>query len=118
MTSSVFAHLDHVLGSRDPAVDQRRARRDLVDMVSHATARGRSQSIRIINISSLGLMCRTDGDLLKGERVSVWLPIVKDYEAEIRWVEGNRVGMEFYTAIEPRIYDAMLSLIPPRRTEW
>jgi hypothetical protein len=118
MSSSVFASLGHVMRSRDPAVEQRRANRDLVDMVSHATARGRTHGVRIINISALGLMCRCDDMLLKGERVSVWLPILKDHPAEIRWVEENRVGMEFIEPIAPRIYDAMLSLIPPRRTAW
>ncbi|MBA4091854.1 PilZ domain-containing protein [Sphingobium sp. 3R8] len=118
MSSSVFANLGHVLRSRDPAVDQRRAQRELVDMVSHVTAQGRSHGVRIINISALGLMCRSDSALLQGERVSIWLPILKDYPAEIRWVEDGRVGMEFYEPISPKIYDAMLSLIPPRRTAW
>lgn len=117
-TSSVFANLGHVLRSRDPSIDQRRANRDLVDMVSHATMRGRSQGVRIINISALGLMCRSDADLVAGERVHVWLPILKDYPAEIRWVEDSRAGMEFFEPIPPRIYDAMLALIPPRRTAW
>lgn len=87
-------------------------------MVSHATARGQTHGIRIINISALGLMCRTDADLLQGERVSVWLPILTDYVADVRWVENGRVGMEFDEPITPKIYDAMLSIIPPRRTAW
>ena len=45
-------------------------------------------------------------------------PILKDVPAEIRWVEDNRVGMEFIDPIETRIYDALLTLIPPRRTAW
>lgn len=118
MSTSVFAHLGHVLRSRDPAVDQRRAQRELVDMVSHVTAHGRSHGVRIINISALGLMCRSDTSLTQGERVSIWLPILKDYPAEIRWMEDGRVGMEFCAPIIPKIYDAMLSLMPPRRTAW
>lgn len=118
MSSSVFANLGHVLRSRDPAIDQRRARRDLVDMVSHATARGRTHEVHIINISALGLMCRTDADLLKGERISLWLPVVNDYAAEVRWVEEGRIGVEFIEPIAPRLYDMLLSLIPPRRTAW
>jgi hypothetical protein len=53
-----------------------------------------------------------------GERVSVWLPVIKDVEAEVRWAEDGRVGMEFREPIKPRIYEAMLSLIPPRQTAW
>ena len=118
MSSSVFANLGHVLRSRDPSVEQRRAQRDLVDMVSHATARGRTHGIRIINISALGLMCRTDADLLTGEHVTVWLPVLTDYAAVIRWAEDGRIGMEFAEPIKPRLYDAVTALIPPRRTAW
>lgn len=116
--SSVLANLAHVAKSRDPEVNQRRAPRVLVDMVSHVMARGRSHGVRIINISPLGLMCRTDAELLIGERVNIWLPIVKDVRAEVRWAEDGRVGVEFMDPIQPRIYDAMLSLIPPRQTAW
>ncbi|MEG8223731.1 PilZ domain-containing protein [Sphingomonas sp. HH69] len=116
--SSLFAHLDHVLRSRDPAVDQRRARRDLVDLVSHVTVGRRAHSVRIINLSPLGLMCRSDERVSVGERVTVWLPLVQDMPADIRWVEDGRIGMEFIEPIKPRIYDALMALIPPRRTAW
>ena len=116
--SSLFAHLDHVQRSRDPAVDQRRARRDLVDLVSHVTAGHHAHSVRIINLSPLGLMCRSDESVSVGERVTVWLPLVQDMPADIRWVEDGRIGMEFIEPIKPRIYDALMALIPPRRTAW
>ncbi|WP_298395973.1 PilZ domain-containing protein [Sphingobium sp.] len=118
MSSSIFANLRHVLRSRDPAIDQRRAKRDLVDMVSHIMANGRSHSVRIINISMLGLMCRSDSVFMSGDRISIWLPILQDYPAEVRWTEDGRIGMEFFEPITPKIYDAMLTLIPPRRTAW
>lgn len=118
MSSSVFASLDHLNRSRDPSVELRRARRELVDMPSHLSSGGHSHPIRIINISALGLMCRTEATLLAAERITVWLPVLKDYPAEIRWAEDGRVGMEFFEPITPRIYDAMLSLIPPRQTAW
>jgi len=116
--SSVFANLNHVMRSRDPGVDQRRAARDLVDMVSHVTARGRTHGVRIINISALGAMCRSEGELLMGERLTIWLPILKDHPAEVRWVEDGRLGVEFLQPIAPRIYDALMALVPPRRTAW
>ena len=116
--SSVLASLAQVARSRDPSINQRRAQRVLVDMVSHIMARGRTHGVRVINISELGLMCRTDAEVLIGERVSVWLPVVKDVEAEVRWAEDGRVGMEFREPIKPRIYEAMLNLIPPRQTAW
>lgn len=115
---SMFASLNHLNRSRDPSVNQRRAQRDLVDMVSHITAQGRTHGTRIINISALGLMCRTEAEMVIGERVTVWLPVVKNQAGEVRWAEDGRVGIEFLEPIEPRIYDAMLSLIPPRQTAW
>lgn len=115
---SVFANLDHLNLSRDPALNQRRAQRDLVDMVSHITVQGRTHGTRIINISALGLMCRTETPFAVGQRVTVWLPVVKDLAAEVRWVEEGRVGVEFLKPIDPPVYDAMLALIPPRQTAW
>ncbi|MCP1470702.1 hypothetical protein J3E64_002395 [Sphingobium sp. OAS761] len=116
--SSVFANLGHVMRSRDPSIEQRRASRDLVDMVSHATGRGHTHGVRIINISILGLMCRTDGEWLMGERATIWLPVLKDYPAMVRWVEDGRIGMEFLEPIKPRVYERMMALIPPRQTAW
>lgn len=118
MSSSVFANLGHVMRSRDPSVDQRRVSRDLVDMVSHVTAHGRTHGVRIINISALGLMCRSDEPLVAGSRVEVWLPVLKDRPADIRWIEDGRIGMEFIEQIPATSYDAMMALIPPRRTAW
>ncbi len=114
----MFASLSHLNQSRDPAINQRRAQRDLVDMVSHITAQGRTHGTRIINISALGLMCRTEAQLAIGERVTIWLPIVKEQAGEVRWAEEGRIGVEFRERIEARTYDAMLSLIPPRQTAW
>lgn len=116
--SSLFANLNHVMRSRDPGVDQRRVARDLVDMVSHVTARGRTHGVRIINISALGAMCRSEGEVLTGERLTIWLPILKDHPAEVRWVEDGRLGIEFLQPIAPRTYDALMALVPPRRTAW
>ncbi|HKY81655.1 MAG TPA: PilZ domain-containing protein [Sphingobium sp.] len=115
---SVLASLAHVAKSSDPGVNQRRAPRVLVDMVSHIAAQGRTHGVRIINISALGLMCRTDAPLMIGERISVWLPVVKNVQAEVRWAEDGRVGVEFRQPIEPSVYESMLELIPPRQTAW
>lgn len=116
--SSVLASLAQVARSRDPSINQRRTARVLVDMVSHIAARGRTHGVRVINISELGLMCRTDAEVAIGERISVWLPMVKDVQADVRWAEDGRVGVEFCEPVDPRVYEAMLSLIPPRQTAW
>jgi hypothetical protein len=115
---SLFANLNHVMRSRDPTVEDRRAVRDLVDLISHITASGRTYGIRVINVSPLGLMCRTDADIALGEKITVWLPLVHDIRVEIRWVENGRVGLEFLSPIPHVAYDKMLALMPARRTAW
>lgn len=90
----------------------------LVDLVSHIAVRGRTHGVRVINISPLGLMCRTNAEVTIGERISVWLPMVKDVIAEVRWAEEGRVGMEFRQPIDPEAFDDMLLLTPPRQTAW
>ncbi|WHO37507.1 PilZ domain-containing protein [Sphingobium sp. AP49] len=116
--SSVFANLGHVMRSRDPSIDQRRVSRDLVDMVSHITVHGRTHGVRIINISALGLMCRAEEALTAVGPAHVWLPLLKDRPADIRWIEDGRIGLEFIDPIPAASYDAMMALIPPRRTAW
>ncbi len=116
--SSRFASLQHVIRSSDPLEDRRRSARDLVDMISHMRAQGRIQSVRIINISMHGLMCRTDAQIAAGEHVDLWLPLLNDYPAEVRWSQEGRVGVEFKTPVAPDLYARMLPLIPPRRTVW
>lgn len=115
---SVLASLAHVAKSREPAVNQRRAPRILVDMVSHIILHGRTHGVRIINISAMGLMCRTDTPLMIGERISVWLPVLKNVQAEVRWAEDGRIGVEFRKPIDPSVYEEMLLLVPPRQTAW
>ncbi|HJT40468.1 MAG TPA: PilZ domain-containing protein [Sphingobium sp.] len=115
---STLASLAHVAQSRDPAGNQRRAPRILVDMVSHIVSHGRTYGVRIINISALGLMCRTDAQVMIGERIFIWLPVIKDVQAEVRWAEDSRIGVEFRAPIEPGVYDEMLRLIPRRQTAW
>ena len=116
--SSMLAHLNHIVQSRDPAIDLRRAQRDLVDMVSHMMAHGFDHSIRIINISPLGLMGRCEGTFATGDHVTVSLPVLQDYPADIRWNEDGRVGMEFLTPIEPVNYARLIAIMPRRQTAW
>jgi hypothetical protein len=115
---SVLASLARVARSRDASTNQRRAPRVLVDLVSHISVRGRTHGARVINISPLGLMCRTDAQVAIGERIALWLPLAKEVVAEVRWAEDGRVGVEFRQPIEDSAFEDMMLLIPPRRTAW
>lgn len=112
------ASLASAAKSRDPSFSQRRSPRVLVDIVSHLRARGQTHDIRVINISPLGLMCRTEADVRVGERILIWLPVIRNVRAEVRWAEDGRVGVEFQEPVQLHTYEAMLSLIPPRQTAW
>lgn len=101
----------------DPA-ELRRAPRELVDFETHATGRGGLRTIRVVNISPLGLMARTDDVVTKGESVIFDLPHVRTVEAIIRWTEDGRIGTEFTTPIAAHDYAAMLSFMPRRQTAW
>lgn len=118
MSSNMFANLSHVMRTRDPSHDERRTIRDLVDLVSHVTARGRTHGVRIINVSPLGLMCRSDADLLVGEKLTIWLPLVHNIQAQVRWAENGRFGLEYRTPIPITRYASVLELMPARRVAW
>lgn len=116
--SSLLANLRHVLGSRDPSVEQRRVPRDLVDLDSALHAGGHSHAIRIINLSPLGLMGRSDAALHPGDRITIHLPVIDDRGAIVRWTGDGRIGVEFIEPVAPDLYARMMHIIPPRRTMW
>lgn len=49
----------------------------------------------IRNISDTGAMVETDLLLVKGQAISVELPVVGTRRGEVRWVIGRRAGIEF-----------------------
>jgi hypothetical protein len=96
----------------------RRAPRVLVDFETRATGRAGIREVRVVNISPLGLMARTDENILMGERVIFELPHIRTIEAVVRWVEDGRIGTEFVTPVNARDYETMMQFIPLRQTAW
>lgn len=96
----------------------RRAERELVDFGTKAALRGIMHEIRVINISSLGLMARIDTGVNKGDKLIIELPHVRTVEAIVRWVEDGRIGTEFVTPVPQTDYTLMLISIPKRQTAW
>jgi hypothetical protein len=101
----------------DPS-EGRRAVRELVDFGTQFSLRGKMQDLRVINISSLGLMGRVSADIRQGDRVIIQLPQVRTVEAIVRWVEDGRVGTEFAASISAADYALMLVFMPKRQTVW
>ena len=69
----------------------------------------RQLSVLIVNISVSGLMLRSDATVAVGEWVRVWLPVVGDATAAVRWVLGGRIGCQFETPIAATKYHSVLA---------
>lgn len=100
------------------SAEHRRVVRELVDFGARATSRSGAHDVRIVNISPLGLMGRTSAPFQQGEKVLFELPHVRMVEAEVRWAEDGRIGIEFAKAIDADHYAMMLAFMPQRRTAW
>ncbi|CAN5163986.1 hypothetical protein BH10PSE12_BH10PSE12_24770 [soil metagenome] len=98
--------------------DLRKATRELVDFETQGTINGAPYAVRVVNISPLGLMARTDEDIRKGDRLIVELPHLSSITAIVRWVEDGRIGTEFVRPINDRDYAPMLAVMPRRLTAW
>lgn len=107
-----------LLHKQPSAADLRRATRELVDFETRGTINGVLYAIRIVNISPLGLMARTDDDIRKGDRLIVEMPQIRSVTAIVRWVEDGRIGTEFVPPISDRDYAPMLAVMPRRHTAW
>ncbi|PZU57517.1 MAG: pilus assembly protein PilZ [Sphingobium sp.] len=107
------------LGTRtvDPA-EQRRATRELVDFDTRTTSHEGFSEVRVVNISPLGLMARTDADMSRGDRLIFELPHVRTVHAIVRWVEHGRIGTEFLRPIGDEDYRLMLAFMPRRQRDW
>ena len=98
--------------------EHRRVVRDLVDFGARATSRSGTHEVRIVNISPLGLMGRASAAFQRGDKLLFELPHIRMVEAEVRWAEDGRIGIEFARPIEPDHYAMMLAFMPQRQTAW
>jgi len=105
-------------GARTTPSDLRRTRRDLVNYATTLRGADWHVDIRIINISPRGLMCRCDYDLERGARVTIALPRMRFVDAEVRWAEDGRIGVEFLSHISDADYLPMLDLLPRKTNGW
>ena len=67
--------------------------------------------IRITNISAHGMMVDGVLDMLKGDRVTVRLPVAGRIEAYLVWSHQGRCGFEFECVIREPDFVAMLDKI-------
>ena len=65
----------------------------------------KSEGVRVMtvalgDISTAGLMARTDESIPLGSTVSIELPAIGTVQARVRWTVGGRVGVRFAAPID------------------
>lgn len=63
---------------------------------------GRAFPLRVRNLSSGGLMGESDRKMVRGERVVVDLRGVGEVPGSVAWAGGNKFGVSFDRAIDPK----------------
>lgn len=63
------------------------------------SARGREQLVRVVNISAEGAMIVPAPPLHIGEAVALRLPGELRVEARVRWIRGDRMGVNLTTPL-------------------
>jgi hypothetical protein len=93
-------------------VDERGTPRDEVHFRTRAFGPdARPVNLLIVNISALGLMARCDAAYVRGDRLTITLPVVGIVVAEIRWLLGGRIGCELERPIELSDYYELLAIL-------
>ncbi len=83
-------------GAQLSVTDKRRAMRHPVDYKVIAEHRQLGDvHLHIINVSAQGFMAHVDGDLGRGERLSIRLPEIGRIEAHLIWNSDERSGFQF-----------------------
>ncbi len=89
--------------------DRVEPRDETLHRIRMETMPGSSHTVLIVNLSPNGFMARCDHDLAVGERVSVVLPVVGHFGAEVRWALGGRIGCRLSSEIPAALYQFVLA---------
>jgi len=65
--------------------------------------------VLIVNLSPSGCMVRSDARLTPGDRITLFLPTIREIEAQVMWALGGRAGIEFDKPLALPSYSAILS---------
>ncbi|WP_058756082.1 PilZ domain-containing protein [Sphingomonas endophytica] len=72
-------------------------------------ADGTARVVTVVNLSPNGFMARCDAPLAVGETVTIALPIVGAFAAEVRWALGGRIGCKLALEVPPALYQFVLA---------
>ncbi|WP_162789208.1 PilZ domain-containing protein [Sphingomonas ginsengisoli (ex An et al. 2013)] len=91
------------IANEDSAVaDRRRADRADVEVEARVRELGNEGcDARVLNISATGFMAQTSTEIAVGARIWLIIPGHERANALVRWSDGDRIGAEFATPIDP-----------------
>lgn len=102
------------VGANLSVTDLRRATRHPVDfpvIVEHY--RHGDIDLHVSNISAHGLMADNAGNLQRGDRILIRLPVVGRIEAYVIWTSDDRAGFQFERIIRLDDFMAMIDTLQP-----
>lgn len=91
--------------------DERTEPRQDVLHRTRMTVNGEVRPATLVNISPRGLMARIADDCAPGDRISIELPGIGAWAAEVRWSLGGRIGCRLDRMIGLADYDHMLERV-------
>jgi len=93
---------------RESSSRRRDARRSMHLVAPGRTTKGQAAEVRILDLSTGGLLVETDADLTIGETFEVVLPRTGVREAEVVWKSGSFSGCRFLQPVPPAAISAAL----------
>ena len=101
-------------GAQLTVTDKRRAMRHPVDHKLIAEHRQLGDiHLRIGNISAQGFMTVGETSLVRGERLTIRLPVVGQIEAHLIWAHDDRAGFQFERIIRLDEFIKLIDAIQP-----
>lgn len=101
-------------GAQLSVTDLRRSTRHPVNLPVIGEHRARGDILlQFANISTTGFMAHGVGDLGRGERVTVRLPVVGRIEAFLVWSDGDRAGFQFERIVRLDDFNKMIRSLQP-----
>lgn len=102
------------VGAQLSVTDLRRAARHPVDhpVIAEHYQRG-DIKLHIANLSAHGFMVDDAGDLQRGERVIVRLPVIGRIEAYVIWARDTRAGFQFERIIRLDDFMRIIEALQP-----
>lgn len=73
------------------------------------TADGSDRVATVVNVSPNGFMARCEAAIPAGAMVTITLPVVGTFDAEVRWALGGRIGCKFTQEVPPALYQFVLA---------